>query len=623
VKKRATLWSTLFVILLAISLFLMMVAILLTYENAHHSTNMLIDEMRKRLEATAVTASKMVSYQRLEDIQTKEDVFSVEGEALRDELIKFADEMDLMYVYFIRLMPDGSEEFVIDSDTNPDTVSYPGVKKVSTYTSQEAAKGMVLSTDPSEVDSFDFEKTSEYFVLTEEMDDISFLSAYAPIYDASGKVAYLAGADALRYNLYAQDQHIDSLIAVHIGTLISCCLFVAICFHIFRRRARQSEEESLSKSQFLSSMSHEIRTPLNTIIGMTDIALRGGSAEQSEYLNRIHNASNHLLTVVNEILDMSKIQENKFTISPNDFSFKTMVETLNASIEPNMTKKGLLYKCECDPAIPAYLYGDNQRLTQALLNLLDNAMKFTPKGGTVEFNAKLISRNGKHLRLGFSVRDTGIGIAPANQERIFQHFEQADESTTRQYGGTGLGLAISKTIVNTMGGKLELISELNVGSIFFFEVNLAVGAEVSDREAFVGTPAGTVDFTGKTILIVDDMEINRDIVTAMLEDTHAALLEAEDGKQAVEMIEMGARIDVILMDIQMPRMDGLTATRTIRALNTPRAMTIPIIAMTASAMREDAEACLEAGMNSHLGKPIDWDTLLHRLQSALFSTAAD
>jgi signal transduction histidine kinase/CheY-like chemotaxis protein len=614
VKKRTALSSTLFIALLAFSLLLMLIATLLTYTASHVSTELLIDEVRKRMEASAVAASHLVSLDRLEEIQVKEDAFSAEGEELRSSLISFADEMNLLFVYYIRLMPDGSEEFVIDNDTNPATATYPGVKRVSVNASLSAAGGQVSSTDVSEVENFDYEAFSEYFVLTEEIDDISFISAYAPIYDETGRVAYLAGVDGLRYNLHAQEQHMAVLTGVHIATLIATCLFAGICLMLFIRRARQSEDASRAKSQFLSSMSHEIRTPLNTIIGMTDIALRGGAAEKTEYLNRIHYASNHLLMVVNDILDMSKMQENKFSISPADFSFDTMIAALKDGFGPSLEKGELTFQYEKDASIPAYLYGDNVRLAQVLMNLISNAQKFTPKGGTVELKAALVSRDGNHLRLGFSVRDTGIGISPADQERIFNPFEQADKSTTRKYGGTGLGLAISQNIVKAMGGRLGLTSEPNVGSIFFFEVNMEVGSDLSDRAADEKTLAGKADFTGKTILIVDDMEINRDIVTAMLEETGATLLEAEDGQTAVEMFEQQETIDVILMDVQMPRMDGLTATRTIRAIGTPRALTVPIIAMTANAMPEDAEACLAAGMNSHIGKPIDWDKLLQRLR---------
>jgi signal transduction histidine kinase len=617
VKKRTALSSTLFIVLLVFSLLLMLIATLLAHNVSHVSAELLIDEVRERLEASAVAASHLVSLERLEEIQVKEDAFSAEGEELRSRLISFADEMNLLFVYYIRLMPDGSEEFVIDNDTDPIKAAYPGKKRISVNASLKAAEGQVISTDLSEVEGYDFEAFSEYFVLTEEIADISFISAFAPIYDETGRVAYLAGVDGLRYNLHAQEQHMAVLTGVHIATLIATSLFAGICLMLFLRRARQSEDASRAKSQFLSSMSHEIRTPLNTIIGMTDIALRGGAAEKTEYLNRIHYASNHLLTVVNDILDMSKMQENKFSISPADFSFDTMIAALEDSFDPNMAKKELTFLCERDPSIPVYLYGDNQRLAQVLMNLLSNALKFTPKGGTVELKATLVSRDGNHLRLGFSVRDTGIGISPTDQKRIFNPFEQADKSTTRKYGGTGLGLAISQTIVKAMGGTLELTSEPNVGSIFFFEVNMEVGTDLSESPPDEETPAGQVDFSGKTILIVDDMEINRDIVTAMLEETGATILEAEDGQIAVEMFEKQETIDVILMDVQMPRMDGLTATRTIRDIGTPRALSVPIIAMTANAMREDVEACLAAGMNSHIGKPIDWDTLLYRLRQVL------
>jgi signal transduction histidine kinase/ActR/RegA family two-component response regulator len=616
-KKKSHFGTKLFVVLLALSLLMMSAVTLLTYHISQSSTNLVIDEVRKRLEATAVAASNLVSYQQLGKIQQKEDAFSPTGEQLRSQLMDFANQMDLLFVYYIRLMPDGSEEFVIDSDTSSVTATYPGVKRVSVNASLNAAQGVVTSTELSEVDNFDFDAFSEYFRVTDEIKDISFISAYAPIYDENGNVAYLAGVDGLRYNLYQQEKQMEALTNVHMVTLVACCLFAIICLQIYRRRASQSEAASRAKSQFLSSMSHEIRTPLNTIIGMTDIAMRGGQTEMMECLSKIHYASNHLLTVVNDILDISKIQEQKLMISPANFKFEKMITSLTDSFKVTMQQKGLTFRCKIDPNIPTYLYGDDQRLIQVLMNLLSNAQKFTPIGGSITLSVSLISREGDDLCLAFSVRDTGIGISDANQARIFKPFEQADQSTTRQYGGTGLGLAISQSIVEAMSGSFSLTSEPGIGSNFSFEVNLKIGKPTDDSEQGNDLSKDKLDFTGKTLLIVDDMEINREIVVAMLEDTSVTILQAADGEEAVTMFQTIETIDAILMDVQMPKMDGLTATRHIRALGTPRALNIPIIAMTANALREDVDVCLAAGMNSHIGKPINWDNLISKLQTYL------
>jgi signal transduction histidine kinase/ActR/RegA family two-component response regulator len=605
--------TTLFIVLSAFSLLLMLIATLKTYQSAQVSTDLIIDEVRKRLESTAVAAANFVSYERLEEITTPDDVFSPEGEQLRSQLIDFANQMDLMFVYYLRLMPDRSEEFVIDNDTDPETLARPGMPRVSVKASEKAAGGEVASMDLSEVESLDYDDHSAYFTVTEEIDEVSFISAFAPIYDPEGNVAYIAGVDGLRYNLHTQENQMKVLTGLHLAALLACVLFTAICVQMFRIRAKQSEEASRAKSQFLSSMSHEIRTPLNTIIGMTDIAMHSPNGDETEYLGKILYASKHLLGIVNDILDISKIQEHKFTISPTNFSFHKFITSLTDNFQSTMAQKEITFQTKLDAQIPEYLFADDHRLNPVLMNLLSNAQKFTEKGGTVLLEAKLLPSEADHLRLCFHVKDNGVGISKEDQARIFNPFEQADKSTTRRFGGTGLGLAISKAIVEAMDGMLGVVSEPGVGSTFHFTINVAEGtpdlcsAEVEDR-----SEAGN-DLSDKTILVVDDMEINRDIVASMLEDIGVSILHAADGEEAMDVYRSNESIDMILMDVQMPKMDGLTATRLIRASGTPRAQSIPIIAMTANALREDVDNCLEAGMNSHLGKPIDRSILIQEI----------
>ncbi|MDR0948531.1 MAG: response regulator [Lachnospiraceae bacterium] len=616
-KQKSNLMTTLFIVLSAFSLILMLIATLQTYHAAQVSTNLIIDEVRKRLESTAVAAANLMTYEQLEEIKTKEDVFSPEGELLRSQLIEFADQMDLMFVYYIRLLPDRSEEFVIDNDTDPVRMAYPGKPRISVNASLKAAQGKITSTEISEVDNYDYEQFSDYFVLTDEIKEVSFIAAYAPIYDKEGNVAYLAGVDGLRYNLHTQEEHMRNLTGLHLAALVACCLFTAICVQMFRNRAQQSEVASKAKSQFLSSMSHEIRTPLNTIIGLTDIALHSESKEKAEYLHKIQYASKHLLTIVNDILDVSKMQEYKFTISPTNFSFAQLLTSLTDGFSVTMAQKGITLSTEFDTDIPEYLYADDQRLSQVLMNLLSNAQKFTDKGGTVHFSTKLLQRDGDHLQLQFQIQDTGVGISKQDQIRIFNPFEQADKSTTRRFGGTGLGLAISKSIVEAMDGHIEMTSEPGKGSTFIFSVAVRIGERDLQVAETVDPLVAKNDFANKTILVVDDMEINRDIVTAMLEETNVHLKYASNGEEAVSAFQTHEDIDLILMDVQMPRMDGLTSTRTIRALGTTRALSIPIIAMTANALQEDIAICLAAGMNSHLGKPIDRGILLQEVEKQI------
>jgi signal transduction histidine kinase/CheY-like chemotaxis protein len=617
-KEKQNLDIKLFVGLLIASLLTTLLATILTARSASHSTDILVEEVRRRMEASAVAASILVPYERLAEIQTKEDAFSPEGEALRTQLIDFAQNMNLLFVYYIKIMPNGGEEFVIDNDTNPETVTYPGVPRVPVDATVEAAKGIITSNTPEEVDALDFEAYTEYFQLTDEINEVSFLSAYAPIYAPDGSVAYLAGVDGLRYNLSAVEDSVNTLTGVHVTALVSSGVFWIVCMLLFRRRAKLSEEASRAKSSFLSSMSHEIRTPLNTIIGMTDIALRGDDVRRIDCLKKITFASEHLLSVINDILDISKIEENKLVIAPRIFLFRDFMDSLTGGFSANMASKGQDFFYETDGQIPPSLYADDQRLTQVLLNLLSNALKFTPKGGRVTLKSWLVWREEDLIRLGFSVTDTGIGISPEVQEKIFRPFEQADASTTRTFGGTGLGLAICRSIVEAMDGEIGVESEPGKGSQFYFEVNVLVAPTDAAMEAAgEADDDGIPNFEGKTILVVDDVEINREIVAAMLEETHASLTFAANGREAVDTFFADERIDVILMDVQMPVMSGLLAAREIRAADTPRANRIPIIALTANALREDFEECVAAGMNTHIGKPIIREVLLRTLRRTI------
>ncbi len=509
----------------------------------------------------------------------------------------------------------------------------------------------------------------------------------------------------------------------------------------------QAEQGSRAKGEFLSRMSHEMRTPMNAIIGMTNIARGAKDIEKKEYcLERIDNASRHLLGVINDILDMSKIEANKFELSPTDFSLDTMLMNVLNVVNFRLEEKKQVLHMFVDPNIAPMLFGDEQRLAQVVTNLLTNAVKFTPEKGQISLNVTKEQDNANEQILRFEVQDTGIGISPAQQRRLFNPFEQADGSTSRQFGGTGLGLAISKRIVELMGGIIWVESELHKGSKFVFKAkvkpvlgsrlekvrrniskrdlnvlvvddsketcdyfmclmeNLGIrtqcaysGLEAIERvnkeqshfdmifldwqmpqmdgiqlakqirnadgtqpiiimisvaewadiekeatgagvDAFVPKPLfpsqitdcihrfinlteankpieaesqpQQFSFPGKTILLAEDIDINREIVQAILEDSHIDIISAENGLEAVEKFTKDPeRYDLILMDVHMPQMDGLEATQHIRALNIEKAKSVPIVAMTANVFKEDVEQCLEVGMNGHLGKPIDFKEL--------------
>jgi len=511
----------------------------------------------------------------------------------------------------------------------------------------------------------------------------------------------------------------------------------------------KSDRESRHKSAFLANMSHEIRTPMNAIIGMTTIGKNAPSIERKDYcLSKIEDASNHLLGVINDILDMSKIEANKFELVPDEFNFEKMLQRVVNVVNFRIDEKHHKFTVHIDKKIPKFLIGDDQRIAQVITNLLGNAIKFTQEYGSITLDTRLLGEENDQYTLQISVSDTGIGLTPEQQERIFMSFEQAESSTTRRYGGTGLGLTISKSIVELMGGGIWVESEANKGSTFRFTINVkrssliheglldskvnlsnirimavdddkdildyfneiadgfgvaccdtaisgeeALGLvarngeyhiyfvdwkmpvmdgiqlaselkrrasaksvvimitaaewtsiEMEAKKAGVDKflskplfPSAIMDailecinhdrqqmekaqhnidgiFAGKHILLAEDVEINREIVLTLLEPTQVTIDCAENGLEAVQMFQKTpGKYDMILMDVQMPVMDGYEATKQIRELNVPEAKTVWIIAMTANVFRDDIEKCQKIGMDNHIGKPLDFEEVIEKL----------
>jgi len=384
----------------------------------------------------------------------------------------------------------------------------------------------------------------------------------------------------------------------------------------------RTEQASLAKTNFLASMSHEIRTPLNAIIGMTAIATTSSEPERKDYcLSKISGASAHLLGIINDILDMSKIEEGKLELSNTEFNYSSMLNQIASIFEFRVKEKKLVFTVNTDPLIPDFIVTDKQRLSQVITNLISNAIKFTPEEGSIKVDSKLMDIDENTCTLGIKVSDTGIGIAREDQDKLFHSFVQVDSSISRKFGGTGLGLAISKKITEMMHGDIRIESELGKGASFIVTIKAemkkqdAVSVQSdSDTESAVSTES----FKGKQILLVEDVEINREIVIALLDDFNLEITEAEDGQQAFEKFAAAPeKFDLIFMDIHMPGMDGYESTKLIRALDNPRAKTVPIIAMTANVFKEDVEHCLAAGMNDHLGKPLDLNDIIRILDKYL------
>ncbi len=464
---------------------------------------------------------------------------------------------------------------------------------------------------------------AEHFITQDQ----KALEAFAPVYNEETltfKDGHEETLDAVRTPVYDA----NGILVGMLGFARNVSARVAIETEL--RKTQQNLETAVSeankanehKGEFLARMSHEIRTPMNAIIGLTNIvqkrlqaipAAKDDIAGVMNNIDQIESSSQHLLGLLNDILDISKIEAGKIELSEEFLDLPKLINTVSTIIKPRCDEKNISFTVTVDELKPSAFLSDSLRLRQVLINLLGNAVKFTPELGQIDFRVeKEEQKDGKTL-IKFSVKDNGIGISEEMQTSIFDPFVQENKRITKKYGGTGLGLSISRRIVQLFGGDIRIKSALGEGSDFSFTIWLKETQAQQAEEKKMSDPTGK--FKGKKVLVVDDVEINRMIVLSLLEPTGADIEEADDGKTAVEKFQNSptGTYDIIFMDIQMPEMDGYEAAEKIRALDRPDAKTVPIIALTANAFKEDIDKALRSGMNDHITKPVEMDRLIEVL----------
>ena len=378
----------------------------------------------------------------------------------------------------------------------------------------------------------------------------------------------------------------------------------------------RAEEANSAKTAFLSSMSHEIRTPMNAIIGLDNIALHDPNISEHtrDELEKIGSSARHLLALINDILDMSRIESGRMELKKEEFDFREMLDQISVIINGQCEDKGLDFICSRVEPLDEYFTGDALRLRQIIINILGNSVKFTDAPGTVTFTVEQSDYNEESRMLHFTMRDTGIGMDESFIPKLFEAFSQEDATTTNRYGGSGLGMALTKNMVDLMGGNIEVESEKGRGTAFRVNIPLRRAYHVEAQETQDESVPG-VSLAGIHVLIAEDMEINAEVLGDLLEMEEITSEWAENGRRAVEMFGQSetGHFDAILMDMRMPVMDGLGATVEIRKMDRPDAAAIPIIALTANAFEDDVKQCLSAGMNAHLSKPVDIDQLKETL----------
>jgi signal transduction histidine kinase/DNA-binding response OmpR family regulator len=566
--------------LFSVSAFTVLVIAIYTSFSMTRIVDFVKSNIETRLLTTSRYAARIIAPGELAQLNIPDDMGKPLFAELKKRLVEFSEQNDILFTYYIR-KSGGNAQFIIDNDTTEDTVNLatppiPMEERVEMAYAGEASM-------------------TEIGIYSVDYDGI--LSAFAPIFDESGQVVAVAGVDITDEHVILIRDQLYSLAIMLIAAMVVVIASGYAGFSLYRKEARQSEAASEAKSSFLANMSHEIRTPMNAIIGMTSIGKSSADAEKKDYaFEKIGTASAHLLGIINDILDMSKIEANKFEISPENFQFEKMLQRVVNVINFSLDERRQEMFVHVGDDIPGVLFGDEQRLAQVIANLLSNAVKFTPEGGTITLDARLLKEEDGVCVIQIKVADTGIGISEEQQARLFNAFEQAESNTSRKFGGTGLGLALSKRIVGMMGGEIWVESEQGKGSTFTFTIRAGRGTEEQGASLRRG-----VNWGNMRILAVDDAPEVLEYFMDIARKFGFACDIAAGGEEACALIERNGVYDIYFVDWKMPGMDGIELCRRIKGCNGDKCMVIMISSSAWNTMADEAKS---AGINKFLPKPL-------------------
>ena len=608
---------------------LMLVVTMVVSFYIRHMEEVVEDSIQNHLLSAAQAASTFLTVEELDLFHTEDDMERPEWESIRARLMQFAEDYQVLYVYYWRLYGDGEIQYIIDNDEDEEWMVTPSLI-------------FDIDDDPATASAVPLIMTgqrwaSDLGTYTTSWDGL--ISGLAPVFNADGSIYCAAGVDLSDEILIIQRNNVRNMRTVLIASLFLSVLSGILGMLSYRKKALQSESANKAKSQFLSTMSHEIRTPLNAVIGLSDIVLFRGKLlpESKNDIQQIHQSGSTLLGIINDLLDISKIEAGAFELLPIEYETATLINEVVNLNRVRIGSKPIVFILELGADLPRKLYGDELRIRQVLSNILSNAIKYTHEGKVILKVECAMSKDletiqhdaaQKNAQFLFTVQDTGIGIRKEDLSKLFTDYSQFDVMINRNTEGTGLGMTITKKLVQMMGGNITVESEYGAGSTFTvsFLQGIADSAPIGEKTAeelrlFHYKSPGEKEISRSwmpygNVLVVDDTPVNLQVAQGLLEPYGLKVDIAESGPEAINLFKINSlsldkKYDLIFMDHMMPGMDGIETVNNIREWeeSSGRPMGVPIIALTANALVGNIEMFLSKGFNGFISKPIDLSLL--------------